>query len=93
MRNEKKRIKVEINGRDYTIVGDKTTAHVKLVADTINKQIEEITSMSSTLSKEEQAILMAVNAISDQIEMHKKMLELEEKLERLKNSNQLDGEG
>lgn len=76
----KRRTKVMINGKEYTIVGEKSTAHVKLVAETINKQIEKFTSMSSDLSKEEQAILMAVNAISDQIETQKKMIELEEKL-------------
>lgn len=85
MVNQKRRTKVEINNREYTIVGDKSTAHVKLVAETINKQIEELTSLSSSLSKEEQAILMAVNAVSDQIETNLKMLELEEELERLRN--------
>lgn len=85
MVNQKRRTKVEINGREYTIVGEKSTAHVKLVADTINKQIEELTSLSSNLTKEEQAILIAVNALSDQIDTNIKMLELEEELEQLRN--------
>lgn len=85
MVNQKRRTKVEINDREYTIVGEKSTAHVKLVAETINKQIEELTSLSSSLSKEEKAILMAVNAVSDQIETNLKMLELEEELERLRD--------
>lgn len=85
MVNQKRRTKVEINEKEYTIVGDKSSAHVNLVADTINKQIEEITSLSSNLSKEEQAILMAVNAISDQITTQQKMIKLEEELDSLKN--------
>lgn len=85
MVNQKRRTKVEINGKEYTIVGDKSSAHVNLVADTINKQIEELTSLSSNLSKEEQAILMAVNAISDQITTQQKMIKLEEELDSLKN--------
>lgn len=85
MVNQKRRTKVEINGREYTIVGDKSSTHVNLVADTINKQIEELTSLSSNLSKEEQAILMAVNAISDQITTQQKMIKLEEELDSLKN--------
>ncbi len=84
MVSQKRRTKVEINEREYTIVGEKSTAHVKLVAETINKQIEELTSLSSNLSKEEQAILIAVNAVSDQIDMQLKMLELEEELEALR---------
>ena len=82
---QKRRTKVEINDREYTIVGEKSTAHVKLVAETINKQIKELTSLSSSLSKEEKAILMAVNAVSDQVETNLKMLELEKELERLRN--------
>ncbi|HZK47658.1 MAG TPA: cell division protein ZapA [Atopostipes sp.] len=85
MVNQKRRTKVEINEKEYTIVGDKSSAHVNLVADTINKQIEELTSLSSNLSKEEQAILMAVNAISDQITTQQKMIKLEEELDSLKN--------
>lgn len=80
---EKRRTKVNINERDYTIVGEKSTAHVKLVADTVNKQLDEIKAMSSTLSKEEQAILIAVNAVSDQIKLQEKMIELEEKLKNI----------
>lgn len=79
MTNEKRRSKVVINDKEYTIVGNKSAAHVELVAETINKQIDELNSLSRKLSKEEQAILMAVNAVSDQIESHKKMIELEEK--------------
>lgn len=85
MVNQKRRTKVEINEKEYTIVGDKSSAHVNLVADTINKQIEELTSLSSNLSKEEQAILMAVNAISDQITTQQTMIKLEEELDSLKN--------
>lgn len=85
MVNQKRRTKVEINGKEYTIVGAKSSAHVNLVADTINKQIEELTSLSSNLSKEEQAILMAVNAISDQITTQQKMIKLQEELDSLKN--------
>lgn len=85
MVNQKRRTKVEINEKEYTIVGDKSSAHVNLVVDTINKQIEELTSLSSNLSKEEQAILMAVNAISDQITTQQKMIKLEEELDSLKN--------
>lgn len=82
MAYEKKRTKVIINDKEYTIVGKKSTAHVKLVADTVNNQIEELKSLSSNLSKEEQAILIAVNAVSDQIELHEKMIKLEENIEK-----------
>lgn len=84
MTGERKRIKVTIDEKSYTIVGNKSNAHVNLVAETVNQQLTEIKSLSNTLSKEEQAMLIAINAVSEQIEIHKKMIQLEEELSRLK---------
>lgn len=86
MTEQKKRVKVTIDGKTYTVVGTKSNAHVKLVAETINQQLKEMQSLSSILEKEEQAMLVAVNAVSDQIEIHKKMIQLEEELDKLKSS-------
>ena len=80
---DRRRTKVMINDREYTIVGEKSTTHVNLVAETVNKQLDDLKAMSSALSKEEQAILIAVNAVSDQIKLHGKMIKLEEKLENI----------
>lgn len=82
MANKRKRTKAVINDKEYTIVGDKSAAHVELVADTINKQLNDLNSQSTSLTREEQAILMAVNAVSDQIDSHKRMIELEEKIKQ-----------
>jgi len=76
-----------INDKEYTIVGDKSAAHVELVAETINKQIEELKNLSAPLTKEEQAILIAVNAMSDQISSHERLIELEEKYSSMKSNN------
>lgn len=82
MANQKRRTKAIINGKEYTIVGDKSAAHVELVAETINEQLEELNSLSTSLSKEEQAILMAVNAVSDQVKMQQELIALEEKIKQ-----------
>lgn len=82
MANQKRRTKVLINGKEYTIVGDKSAAHVELVAETINEQLEELNSLLTSLSKEEQAILMAVNAVSDQVKMQQELIALEEKIKQ-----------
>ena len=79
MANEKRRTKVVINGKEYTIVGEKSSAHIELVAETLNKQLADLNKLSTKLSKEEQAILVAVNAVSSEIESHQKVLQLEEK--------------
>lgn len=72
-----------IDGKEYTIIGNKSAAHVQLVAQTINEQLEKLNQLSTSLTKEEKSILIAVNAVSDQIDHHKKMIEMEEKLENM----------
>ena len=86
MTTEKRRVKVTIDEKDYTIISNKSATHIKLVAETINKQLKELNELSSNLSKEEQAILIAVNAISDQIDYQHQMIQLEEKLNKLKKN-------
>lgn len=86
MASEKRRVKVVINEKEYTIISNKSAAHIELVAETVNKQLKELEALSNTLSKEEQAILMAVNAVSDQIDSHTKMLELEEDLKQMERN-------
>lgn len=83
MAEEKRRVKVVIDEKEYTIVSNKSVAHIELVAETVNKQLQEMKDLSTGMSKEELAILIAVNAVSDQIESHTKMIEMEE------NANQL----
>lgn len=76
-----------IDDKEYTIISNKSTAHIKLVAETINKQLIELDELSNNLSKEEQAILVAVNAISDQIDYQNQMIQLEEEMNEL-NKNE-----
>lgn len=83
MSEERRRTKVVINDKEYTIIGKKSAAHVELVAQTINEQLKDLNKLSNKLSKEEQAILVAVNAVSDQIQSHQKMLEFEKELDEL----------
>lgn len=84
MTANKKRVKVVINDKEYTIVGKKSAAHIQLVAKTINEQLDKLEHLSDGLTREEQAILMAVNAISDQIDSHKQMMQLENKIKNNK---------
>lgn len=81
---QRKRVKVVINDKEYTIVGTKSAAHIKLVAKTINEQLAALEAKSAHLSREEQAILMAVNAVSDQIDSHEQMIKMEEQLKNTK---------
>ena len=84
MSADKKRVKVSIDGKEYTIIGTKSDAHIQLVAKTINEQLKTLNELSNDLSKEEQSILIAVNAVSDQIDYHREMMQLENKLKNNK---------
>lgn len=76
MSADKKRVKVDIAGKEYTIIGERSAVHIELVAETINEQLKKIKESSNHLSKEERSILVAINAVSDQIDSHEKMLEM-----------------
>ena len=79
--NMKKRYKATIQGKDYTIVGTKSDTHMDVVIDTINQQLEQIKELSEKITNEEAAILVAVNAVSDQIEMQEEILSKENDIE------------
>ena len=74
------RVKVTINNKEYTIITNKSVAHVHLVAQTVNNQLNDLSELSNKMSKEDLAILMAVNAVSEQIDTHTKMIDLEKQV-------------
>lgn len=88
MAEEKKRVKIEVAGKKYTIVSHKSTTHIELVGETINQQLTDLEEMAGHLTKEERLMLLAINAVSDQIDSHQQMLELDTKVKRIEESNQ-----
>lgn len=83
MPEEKRRFKAMIAGESYTIVGPRSEDHMRVVAETVDEQLNQLKNMTKGLDTEKRAILMAINAVSDQLEMKKKVSELEEKIEQL----------
>lgn len=77
MTENKRRFKTIIAGKTYTIVGNKAPEHLTAVSELVNAQLEQIKVAAPALGREERGILVAVNAISDQIT---KQLEMEELL-------------
>ena len=77
MTENKRRFKTIIAGKTYTIVGNKAPEHLTAVSELVNAQLEQIKQAAPALGREERGILVAVNAISDQIT---KQLEMEELL-------------
>ena len=89
MSKGKIRYKTTIAGRPYTIIGARPEEHMRSVSKMVNEQMQQIESLSKGIDPERRAVLVAVNAVSDQIEMQikldtiqKRVAELEKKLEK-----------
>lgn len=83
MSQKPNRFKTTIDGRSYTIVGRKSQEHMSVVSDLINDELAELKKVTRNIDDEKRAILLAINAKSEQLEMQKKVIELEEKLKNL----------
>lgn len=77
MAQERKRYKAVIANHTYTIIGNESKHHMDMVAKLVNEQLAEIKKMSPQTSDEDAAILLAVNALSDQLKKQEQILRLE----------------
>lgn len=84
MAHEKTRSKAVIANQTYTIIGRETKHHMDIVTKLINEQLAELKQLSPQMDNEQAAILMAVNALSDQLKKQERILELEEETAELK---------
>jgi cell division protein ZapA len=84
MAHEKTRYKAVIANQTYTIIGRETKQHMDAVTKLVNEQLLEIKNLSPQLDNEQAAILMAVNALSDQLKKQERILGLEEEVSALK---------
>ena len=80
MSEQVRRFKVEIDGQTYTVIGKPSPEHMKAVVDTVEEQLNQIKEMMPSLSKEKAAILIALNAVSDQLEKQAQLNQLNDKL-------------
>ena len=84
------RYKAKVGDQTYTIIGKETKQHMDLVIKVVNEQLTEIHQLSQDIDQEQAAILLAINAISDQVKkqaeiitLQKKIAELEKQVEHL----------
>lgn len=83
MTQNKKRYKAVIGDRAYTIIGKESKAHMDIVTALANNQLRDILNMSDTTTMEQAAILLAVNALSDQVKKESKVIEMEKEIQEL----------
>lgn len=81
MVEQKQRYRAQIGDKEFTIVGNGTVAHMEAVNQLLNEQLAQIQQLAPKLATEDQALLLAFNAMSDQL---KKQTELDE----LKNAEE-----
>lgn len=83
MAKEKTRYKAVIANQSYTIIGQETNEHMNRVTKIVNEQLQEIRQMAPQTSQEEAAILLAINALSDQLKKQEELLVLKDRMVEL----------
>lgn len=82
----KNRVKIHIDGKSFTLIGNEPENHIRSVAEYIDKQIKEIRENAQFGSGQDRGwayILTALNVGNDYFKELEKSLELETRLEDL----------
>ena len=69
MSEEKRRFKAVIGDKAYTIIGPGSEQHFLTVTKLLNERLDQVKKLAPDLTAEEQAILVAFNAVSDQVKL------------------------
>ena len=80
------RYKAIVAGQTYTIIGQESKQHMDMVTAWVNEQIHEIMSLSPGITQEKATMLLAINAVSDQLKKQEALMKLE------KQQNTLEGQ-
>ena len=81
MAEGKRRFKVQIDGEEFTIIGKGTPEHMNAVMEVANQELATIKKMMPSLSEKKAALLLAINAVSDQLEKQEELDKLQQKIE------------
>ena len=77
----KNKATVYIYGQQYSIVGNESVNHMKLVASIVDEKMREISQKNPSLDLNKLAVLTAVNAVHDYLKLKEKFEELEKQLQ------------
>ena len=84
MTEQKKRYKAVIANQSYTIIGRESKEHMDMVTRLVNDQLLEIMHLSPQSDQEQASILLAINAVSDQLKKQEQLLFLQKKVDELR---------
>ena len=80
---EKTRYKAHISGNIYTIIGNETKEHMDLTTKLVDEQLKTLIRLVPGTTKEQAAILTAINSVSDQLKKQNQLLEMTKQMEEL----------
>lgn len=79
-KDNRTRITVDIYGQQYSVVGDESTSHIRMVAAIVDDKMREIHAKNPSLDINRLAVLTAVNVVHDYIKLKDQHKRLQEKL-------------
>lgn len=87
MVQEKTRYKAVVANHTYTVIGHESKQHMDLVTKLVNEQLAEIKHISPQIEEEQACVLLAINAVSDQLKKQEHILYLEQEMSELKKNS------
>ena len=87
---KKTRTTVDIYGKDYTIVGNESARHVRMVSSLVDEKMREIHEANKSLDTTKLAVLTAVNAMNDYLELQKQYQELKSSIQQKEDKQDND---
>lgn len=78
----KRRFKVQIDGEEFTIIGKSTPEHMNAVMEVTNQELTTIKKMMPSLSEKKAALLLAINAVSDQLDKQDELDKLRHQMKK-----------
>ncbi|SJZ73648.1 cell division protein ZapA [Fructilactobacillus lindneri] len=82
--DNKKRFKTMIGKKAYTFIGTASDEHMRSVSKILNDELNSLKNQSENISDEDAAILIAFNAVSNQLD---KQLELDQLKNKMKDED------
>jgi len=84
-RNEKVKITVNINNKSYTIIGNESASHVRLVASLVDQKMHDLQIANEHLDTTKLAVLTAVNTMNDYLKLKEEYTDLQSKIKKEDN--------
>jgi len=67
--NKRKRVTVQINKREYTIVGAETKEHVEMIAKMVDDKMQDMKQGNKHLDATKLAVLTALNTMNEYVKL------------------------